>query len=71
VRKSNVLRAAIEDNDGEHAALQIREALGIESDEVENSSFPKNWPADRDRRARIIGDWLRDEARLLAQYPDD
>ncbi len=29
--------------------------------------FPKTWPADREQRARIIGDWLKTEARFLAQ----
>jgi hypothetical protein len=29
-------------------------------------AFPKNWPEDRERRARIIGEWLTTEARYLA-----
>jgi hypothetical protein len=31
--------------------------------------FPKTWPADREQRARIIGEWLQTEARFqfLAQ----
>jgi hypothetical protein len=65
----NLLEQAINDDDGDHAAAMIRQALGIESDEVTNHSFPKNWPSDPDRRARVIGDWLRDEARFLV-YPD-
>jgi hypothetical protein len=48
------------------AAKIIRGALGIESDDVANYCFPKTWPADRERRARIIGDWLQTEARFLA-----
>jgi hypothetical protein len=28
--------------------------------------FPKTWPKDREIRARIIGDWLKAEARFLA-----
>jgi hypothetical protein len=28
--------------------------------------FPKDWPADREQRARIIGSWLTTEARYLA-----
>jgi len=44
----------------------IQEALGIESDEVANYVFPKSWPADREQRARIIGEWLQTEARFLA-----
>jgi hypothetical protein len=33
---------------------------------VANYCFPKNWPADREQRARIIGDWLQAEAHFLA-----
>jgi hypothetical protein len=39
--------------------------LGIESDEVANYVFLKTWPADRERRAAIVGEWLKTEARLL------
>jgi hypothetical protein len=28
--------------------------------------FPKTWPADREQRAWIIGEWLQTEARFLA-----
>jgi hypothetical protein len=66
----NLLEQAIDSDDGDRAAAAIRNALGIESHQVTNYSFPKHWPADRDQRARIIGEWLRDEARFLAQYPD-
>jgi hypothetical protein len=66
----NLLEAAIEDDDADHAAAVIRQALGIESDEVVGFSFPKHWPSDRDQRAKIIGDWLRDEARFLMAYSD-
>jgi hypothetical protein len=62
---SNLLEQAIECDDGDHAAKLIRDALGIESDEVANYVFPKTWPANREQRARIIGDWLRAEARFL------
>jgi hypothetical protein len=27
--------------------------------------FPKTWPANREQRARIIGEWLKAETRLL------
>jgi uncharacterized protein HemY len=63
---SNLLEQAIDCNDGEQAAKIIQEALGIESDDVVNYVFPQNWPADRERRARIIGEWLQTEARFLA-----
>ena len=33
------------------AAKTIRDALGIESDDVANYCFPKEWPANRDQRA--------------------
>jgi hypothetical protein len=32
----------------------------------EDDCFPKNWPEDREQRARIIGEWLQTEARYLA-----
>jgi hypothetical protein len=66
----NLIQAAIDDPDGDHAAKMIRDALGIDSDEVVNFSFPKNWPDDREQRAKIIGSWLRDEARFMV-YPSD
>ena len=63
---ANLLEQAINSNDGDLAAKVIQEALGIEADEVANYCFPKEWPADREQRARIIGDWLQTEARYLA-----
>jgi hypothetical protein len=59
---SNLLERAIDCNDGEQAAKIIQDALGI----VVNYVFPQTWPADRERRARIIGEWLQTEARFLA-----
>jgi uncharacterized protein HemY len=64
---SNLLEQAISCNDGDQAAKIIQNALGIESDDVVNYCFPKNWPTDREVRARIIGDWLQTEARY---WPD-
>jgi len=43
----------------------IRDALGIENDDVANYCFPKDWPDDREVRAAVIGDWLKTEARHL------
>ncbi len=63
---TNLLKQAIACDDGDQAAKIIQQALGIESDDVVNYTFPKNWPADREVRARIIGDWLQTEARYLA-----
>jgi hypothetical protein len=40
-------------------------ALGIEADDVVNHCFPKSFSTDREERARIIGDWLKQEARIL------
>jgi hypothetical protein len=51
---------------GGRAAKIIQDALGIESDDVVNYSFPKKWPSDREQRARIIGERLRTEASYLA-----
>ena len=47
-------------------AQPARPALGIESDDVVGYCFPTEWPADRERRARYIGEWLKTEARFLA-----
>ena len=63
---TNLLEQAIGCDDGDQAAKLIQDALGIESDDVVNYCFPKNWPEDREVRARIIGDWLQTEARYLA-----
>jgi hypothetical protein len=63
---TNLLEQAINCDDGDRAAKIIKEALGIESDDVVNYTFPKDWPTDREVRARIIGDWLQTEARYLA-----
>jgi hypothetical protein len=63
---TNLLEQAINTDDGDAAAKIIQQALGVESDDVGNYVFPKTWPADRDQRARIIGEWLRTEARFLA-----
>jgi len=62
---ANLLEQAIDCDDGDNAAKLIRDAHGIESDEVANYVFPKTWPADREQRARIIGEWLQTEARFL------
>ena len=63
---SNLLERAIDCDDGDRAAKMIQDALGIESDDVANYVFPRTWPADREQRARIIGEWLQTEARFLA-----
>jgi hypothetical protein len=44
----------------------IQDALGIGSDDVVNYCLPKTWPADRERPARIIGEWQTTEVRYLA-----
>jgi hypothetical protein len=63
---TNLLEQAISCDDGDRAAKIIQNALAIESDDLVNYCFPKAWPAERDQRARIIGDWLQTEARYLA-----
>ncbi len=64
---TNLLAQAINCGDGDRAAKLIQDALGIESDDVVNYCFPKEWPADREQRAsRCIGEWLKTEARYLA-----
>ena len=61
---TNLLEQAISCDDGDRAAKIIKEALGIESDDVVNYTFPKDWPIEV--RARIIGGWLQAEAQYLA-----
>lgn len=61
----NLLEQAINCNDGDRAAKIIRNALGIESDDITNFCFPKDWPDDRELRAAVISDWLQTEVRLL------
>jgi hypothetical protein len=63
---SNLLEQAINNDDGDQAAKLIRDALGIESDDVANYCFPVTWPADREQRASIIGEWLQTEERFSA-----
>ena len=63
---TNLLQQAIDCDDGDHAAKLIRDALGIENDDVVNYCFPKEWPTDRDQCARYIGEWLKTEARCPA-----
>ena len=63
---ANLLQQAIGCNDGDRTAKISQDALGIESDDVANYCFPQTWPADREQRARIIGEWLQTEARYRA-----
>jgi hypothetical protein len=63
---TNLLAQAINSDDGDRAARIIQDALGIESDNVVNYCFPKDWPADREQHARYIGEWLKTKARYLA-----
>ena len=48
---TNLIEQAINCNDGDLAAKIIRDALGIQSDDVANYCFPKEWPASREQRA--------------------
>ena len=63
---TNLLQQAINCDDADRAAKIIRDALGIESDDVVKYCFPTTWPAGRERPARYIGEWLKTEARYLA-----
>jgi hypothetical protein len=63
---TNLLAQAINCDDGDQAARLLQDALGIESDDVVHYCFPKDWPTDRERRARYIGEWLKTEASYLA-----
>jgi hypothetical protein len=48
---TNLLKQAINCDDGDLDARIIQDALGIESNDVVNYYFPKEWPADREQRA--------------------
>jgi hypothetical protein len=65
---TNLLEQAINCDDGDRAAKIIRDALGIEIEDVANYYLPQSeyWPTDRDQRARIIGDRIKAEAQYLA-----
>jgi len=52
---ANLLKQAINCDDGNRAARIIQDALGIKNDDVVNYCFPKTWPKNREQRARIIG----------------
>ena len=54
---TNLLQEAINCDDGDRAARIIQDTLGIETDDVVNHCFPKEWPAYCEQRA-YIGDWL-------------
>jgi|SRR5215472_7638568 len=56
---TNLLKQAINCDDGDRAAEIIQDALGIENDDVVNHCFPETWPEDRKQRAHIIGFWLQ------------
>ena len=66
---ANLLEQAIDCDDAHRAARIIQDALGIESSDVADYVFRKKWPANRVQRARIIGEWLKAEARLLVSPP--
>jgi uncharacterized protein HemY len=63
---ASLLQQAINCDDADQAAKIIRDALGVESDDVVGYCIPREWPADRERRARYIGEWLKTEARSPA-----
>jgi len=48
---ANLIERATACDDGDRAARITQEALGIESDDVVNYTFPKTWPQEREQRA--------------------
>jgi hypothetical protein len=76
---TNLLEQAINCNDGDRAAKIIRDALGIESNDVASYCFPEEWPTNRassapassvngciGRPATLVDDWLVDGRPLPA-----
>jgi len=47
---ANLLKQAINCDDGNRAARIIQDALGIKNDDVVNYCFPKTWPKNREQR---------------------
>jgi hypothetical protein len=63
----NLLESALADDDRDHAVATIREALGIADDEVADYSLPRDWSRlDKERRARLLAEWLSNELRFTA-----
>jgi hypothetical protein len=54
---ANRLKQAINCDDRDRTASIIRDALGIETDELASFCL-KHWPSERNERARAIGHWL-------------
>jgi hypothetical protein len=50
------------------AAGGARGSHRVESDDVANYCFPKEWPANRDQHADVIAEWLQTEARFLGGH---
>jgi len=64
---SNLLESALNDNDRDHAVTTIRRALGIADQEVADYSLPGDWSGlDREKRARLLAEWLANELRFMA-----
>ena len=61
----NLLAAALDADDGDAAVAAIRDALGIDDDDVANYSLPLHWPHDRDQRASALSEWLSNELHFL------
>jgi hypothetical protein len=63
---TNLLQQAIDCDDGRPCGQDHSGRARHESNDVVNYCFPKEWPADREQRARYIDEWLKTEARYLA-----
>jgi hypothetical protein len=62
---SNLLKQAINFDDGDAPSRSSR-TRSASYPTIANYCFPKTWPADREQRARIIGEWLQTAVRFLA-----
>jgi hypothetical protein len=63
---TNLLEQAIDCDDPHRAARIIQEALGIESDDVVNYRFAKEWRPIATSAPGTSAEWLKTEARYLA-----
>ena len=64
---TNLIEQAINCNDGDLAAKIIRDALGIDSDDVTNYCFPKEWPANHEQRAAHHWRLATDQSSVLGR----
>ena len=62
---ANLIEQAIACDDGDPRRSDHSRATRHRERQCRHYVFPKTWPADREQRARVIGEWLQTEARFV------